>query len=1054
MNIKIWKILPLIFGSGLCSLVYQLVWMRELRLVFGSSTMATSAVLAIFMGGIGFGSILLGKKAETCKNSLRLYGYFELVIAVSAMISPFLILSVQYLYLTTGGAHSMGFLPATILRLLLSTLALGVPSFFMGGTLPAIAKTATHEIDWGRRDLGFLYGMNTLGAVTGVYLVIFVMLESLGSRATIWSAGILNLLIAADSLYISRHGQDEIQKSAAKQSAENPPVDLSIHPTIVEYYIYFASCMAGLCFFFMELIWYRMLTPLLGGTTYTMGIILIVALSGLAVGSWGYGLRRYSVKTSLGILALTFSLEAFFIALPFALGDRIAILASLLRPIGAVGMGGYAVGWFCITMIVILPASIAAGYQFPLLIGLKGQGRPGIAKETGRIYAWNTLGAITGALIGGGFLIPLLGAVFSWQINVVLICSLVAASIILSMRHEGRQASLLVPAGFSLLAVLLLFSQGPTAVWRHTPIGSGRIDLSSFSRNEIRNWINKVNRHIIWVKEGREASLAIENIDGISFVINGKVDGNVEEDAGTQIMAPLIGAILHPNPKKALVVGLGTGSSTGWLAAVDGIDQVDTVEIEPGMLEVARRSSRVNRDALRNDKVNIIIGDARETLLASKNQYDIIFSEPSNPYRAGIASLYTQEFYQAVAKRLNPNGYFTQWVQGYEVDTQTIKVIYTTLASVFPVVETWETNLNDLIFVCSLEESDYSIARLREKIKIEPFKSALLNTGGIIDLEGLMAHFAASSSLARQVAAEAGDDSTINTDDNLLVEYGFARSLGMKQLFSIMDIRRQAKIRGENRPSLIGGEIDWEKVGIYSHTRFPMEGWQTPEVEIHDEQERFHAAAFNFYIQGNTSGTVDAWQRYGRQPEYPFELMIVAESLADLGHSYAQTYASQLQEYWPVAAEAVMARYYWRTGQRDLAYQSVANVLIGFRTNPWPQKQIIRHSLLLLEEMAAADQTLAPKLYQLITEHFSVYILESDRLKTLLGIAKNIDVRHVANAVEKFEPYPPWEQEFLEIRLKSYKMIGHSLAERAEDDLEEFLSTAPIRFTVGGEARN
>jgi predicted membrane-bound spermidine synthase len=1053
MNIKLWKLLPLLFVSGFCSLAYQLVWMRELRLVFGSSTMATSAVLAIFMGGIGFGSIYLGRRAEQDNNPLRLYGYFELIIALSAMLTPSLILLVEYLYLKTGGSQSLGFLPATILRLFLSTLVLGVPTFFMGGTLPALAKASLRKIDSGRRDLGFLYGMNTLGAVTGVWLVIFVMLQSFGSHKTLWASGFLNLAVAVMALIIARYDQSttvsEKEWSPGTASKHTAVLNAAQAPTIPPAYIYGATCLAGFCFFFMELVWYRMLTPLLGGTTYTMGIILAVALLGLAVGSWGYGIRRYTINTSLRILALVCSLEALFMAVPFALGDRIAVLTSLLRPIGTVGMAGYAVGWLCISIIIVLPGSIAAGYQFPLLIGLKGHGRHKVATETGQIYAWNTFGAILGSLLGGMILLPMLGAVPSWQLNIFLLCLLAAASITFSIRYDGRHLFLIIPGCITVLAVLLLLPPGPTDAWRHTPIGAGRADLSQSSHNEIQDWITGTRRYVFWEKDGRENSVAMEKHDGLSFKVNGKVDGNVKSDAGTQIIAPLIGAILHPKPQKALVIGLGTGSSSGWLADVNSITQVDTVEIEPAMLEVAKRSAPVNRDVLKNKKVNIIIDDAREVLLTNRENYDIIFSEPSNPYRAGVASLYTQEFYATVAKRLSPNGYFSQWVQGYEVDTQTIKIIYSTLASVFPVVETWETKMNDLLFICSMTEIDYSVKRLRETIKKEPFRSALLFTHGITDLEGLMTHFVAKSSFARKVATEEKEFPDINTDDNMLVEYGFARALGNKHQFSIMDIRAQAKKRDENHPNLTNGDLDWDLIDIHSHLRFPMAGLQTPNLDsTHNDTQRSHLKAFNLYLQANTRGFLEEWQKYGKKPEYPFEIMVMAESLAQEGHPLTEQYVAALQNYWPLTATAVLSRFYWRTGDRELAYQTMEKVVMGFRTNPWPQKSVMEHSLFLMKEMAFSDKGLAKKIYKLLSEPFSVYNLEYLRMDTLYAVAKNIDQKYMAMTIEQFEPNPPWNEEFLVNRLQAYRQTGNSLTEQAEKDLNIYNKYAPIRFVV------
>lgn len=1051
MKTKLWKLLPLFFCSGLCSLAYELVWMRELRLVFGSSTVATSATLAIFMGGLGLGSLLLAKKVEQHPHPLRLYGYFELIIAISAMLTPFLILFIEYLYLKTGGTQSLGPLLGMPIRLILAALVLGVPTFFMGGTLPAIAKFSTNKIDVGRRDLGFLYGINTLGAVTGVWLVIFTLLENLGSRNTLLAAGLLNLFVGGAAIVIARYDKYYAERpSLTSADADHKLSTVAVaQPAspLPPYYVYGAAAFVGFCFFFMELVWYRMLTPLLGGTTYTMGLILAVVLLGIAIGSWGFGVRRYTVRTSWGVLSLICSLEALFMAIPYALGDRIAVLTSLLRPIGTVGMAGFAVGWLFITALVVLPVSIAAGYQFPLLIGLRGLGRQKIARDTGEVYAWNTLGAITGSLIGGMVLLPWFGALHSWQLNIALLALLAGGSIFFSLRTEGFHAFLLIPAGFAVTSLCMLGAEGPTAIWRHSPIGAGRFELAQLSHNEIQDKLNQNARNILWEKDGIEASLALNNLDSLSFVVNGKNDGNVKTDAGTQIMAPLIGAILHPNPQKALVIGLGTGSSTGWLASIDSISRVDTIEIEPDILEVAKRSAQINRNVLENQKVNIIIGDAREALMTSREKYDIIFSEPSNPYRAGIASLYTQEFYQSVAMRLNRNGYFSQWVQGYEVDTQTIKTIYSTLASVFPVVETWETNMNDLIFICSMEETDYSVARLRAKIQQEPFRSALLFTRGITDLEGLMAHYSANSSLARQVAARQ-EIGAINTDDRMLVEFGFARGLGQLSIFSVMDIQLQAKKRRENRPHLKAGEVDWAKAEIFNHTRFPMEGFEAPDVDFHDEKEAYHSSAFNYYLQGDSQATLDAWQGYGKPPEYPYEILVVADSLAEMGHDLTVGYALQLQNYWPIAAQAVLARYYWRKGERRLAYDNLESVFINFRTNPWPQRDLMRRSLILLEEMAATDKQLAKKIYKLISQPFSLYILESSRLNTLYTIARKLDAQYMADATGRFEPHPPWNEEFLANRFRSYQQTGNLLALKAERELKLYMNYAPEPFVV------
>ena len=172
---------------------------------------------------------------------------------------------------------------------------------------------------------------------------------------------------------------------------------------------------------------------------------------------------------------------------------------------------------------------------------------------------------------------------------------------------------------------------------------------------------------MVWEAEGRESSVALLGSTGLAFAVNGKVDGHSRYDAGTQVMSGLLGALLHDGPRRVLVVGLGTGSTAGWLADVPGVERVDVVELEPAVAEVARRCASVNRNALANPRLRVYYADAREHLLTTRETYDLIVSEPSNPYRAGIASLFSRDFYRAVASRLREGGLFLQWIQAYEI---------------------------------------------------------------------------------------------------------------------------------------------------------------------------------------------------------------------------------------------------------------------------------------------------------------------------------------------------------------------------------------------------
>src|SRR5688572_4521409 len=186
------RVVPfLLFGSGACALVYQTAWLRELRLVFGASTAATSAVLAIFMAGLGFGGLLLGRRADRSSNPLRFYGNLEILISLSAAVTPLLVLFIRWLYILTGGSAVTGLTLATIIRLILAALVLAVPTVLMGGTLPAAARAVEREGDVSRRELALIYGTNTIGAVTGTALATFLMLEYFGTRTTLLIAALV-----------------------------------------------------------------------------------------------------------------------------------------------------------------------------------------------------------------------------------------------------------------------------------------------------------------------------------------------------------------------------------------------------------------------------------------------------------------------------------------------------------------------------------------------------------------------------------------------------------------------------------------------------------------------------------------------------------------------------------------------------------------------------------------------------------------------------------------------------------------------------------------------
>jgi spermidine synthase len=1054
MNRSTVRVALLLFGSGLCALVYEIAWLREFRLVFGASTAANAAVLAVFIGGLGIGGLRIGHRADRSLRPLALYAQLEAAIAVLAALSPLLLIAARGAYIGLGGRASLGTAGATVVRLLLTMLVLLGPTLLMGGTLPAAVRAVESDSDVSRRGVGLLYGCNTLGAVVGCVLANFWLLEHFGTRRTLWLASGFNFAVAALAYLVSRtlreappaaeiSGAESREKSGAANADPDAPVALVLT----------ASAVTGFVFFLMELVWYRMLAPILGGTVFMFGIILAVALLGIGVGGLVYAALAPK-RVSLGAFALTCLLEASLLAFPYALGDRVATLALLLRPLGSLGFGGFVLAWTLVTMLVVLPAAIISGVQFPMLIGLLGQGRERVGVQTGLAYAANTAGAVAGALAGGFGLIPALSVLGCWQLAVWMLAGLgFASTLVVFVRRPGAfgmPAAALV--GF-LGVGYLIGLDGPSSVWGHSPIAVGRIPAQvTPSPNSFRSWLHNERRSIRWAEDGIESTVALNGRTGWAFVVNGKSDGHARTDAATQVMVGLVGAVLRPEAKRSMVIGLGTGSTAGWLGAVEGMERVDVAELEPAILHVAKVAAPVNRDVLDNPRVHISLGDAREMLLTSRETYDIIASEPSNPYRAGVASLFTQEYYRAVKSRLADDGIFLQWVQAYNVDNRTLRSVYATLASVFPEVETWELRVNDLLLVASKKRTRYDLAQIREQINREPFRSALRAAWRVVDAEGFLSHFIARGTFARAIAYV--DRNALNTDDKNLIEFGFARtasdSTGDTHGGRTAEIRDVARARGEHRPPDIDKEVDWGRVDeMWTAFRAAELADLSPTEPMPEDRTHRHFALLHF-LEGRSRESVGEWHLQSREPIGPTELAVVAEAHADTGDDLARGYIDRLRVYQPTEANAILGRLFLRQGRFSEAAEALRAAFEGYRTDPWPWPLIMEHALQSAKELAMRSPDLVAVLRPALEQPFAVLMLDEARSDAILSfvLAREPDPT-CAEALRAFEPYVPWHQALLNWRLRCYKMLHHADAERAEQELQRFVQDQPSQFGSG-----
>ena len=1051
MSLPASRVAPLLFASGLCALVYQIAWLRELRLVFGGSTAASAAVLAIFMGGLGAGGLVLGARADARRAPLLLYAHLELGVAASSALTPFLCTLVRWLYIKAGGTVTLGLGPGTLLRLVLSALVLLPPTLLMGGTLPAAAKAVETARDTARRSVAVLYGANTLGAVTGAAAATFVLLEVFGVRLMLWLACTLNALLAVIARIIARRASESAAPGAEGEGEggqdEDRDGDGDGDGVVPPRFVLAASAIVGFAFFLMEIVWYRMLAPILGGSSYTFGLILVVALLGVGLGGALYPIWMARRPATLGRLGWTCAVEALALALPLALGDRLALTALALRSLGAFGFPGLVLGWTAIAAVVVLPAALVSGLQFPLLIALRGRGGDAVGRHVGLAYAWNTAGAIAGSLAGGFGLLPLLSAPGLWRAVVAVLAALGLAAAVLEILRDQQATArrLALVSAVGVLAGALAASRGPTAVWRHAGIGAGRAEraFEGKSPNALVDWMHGERRAIVWEADGVESSVAENASDGIAFVVNGKVDGHVYIDAGTQVMSGLLGALLHGHPRSALVIGLGTGSTAGWLGTVPTLERVDVVELEPAIRRIARDAALVNRGVLDNPRVHIAIGDGRETLLASRSLYDLVFSEPSNPYRAGISSLFTQEFYRATAARLAPGGVFIQWLQAYEVDTQTLRTAYATLASVFPEVATWTSTSGDLVLLASREPLALDVAKLRALVAEEPYRSALEKVWRVNDLEGVLAHHLARSSFARDIARQEGD--LVNTDDRNVLEFGFARSVGddvggFTQDVEVLDL---AMARHEDRPALTGGPVDWASVDEQRHAFDVITSRAARSAEGAAPDAAKRILAMSRYGSRDLPGTLAAWREQPREPRRSFELSMIGECLADAGDEAAAPILSSLRAFEPAEADALLAGLRFRQGRHADAAAAAESALAGYRTDPWARMGVMRRLLVEVVVPLSQDKAFGRRMLAALAAPFAVSMLEDERRDARVQISARVDFRGLcADAFAAYEPFVPWNETSLAMRRECYMTTNHPRKAAADADLTAFVGAS------------
>ncbi len=617
--------------------------------------------------------------------------------------------------------------------------------------------------------LSRLYWINTAGAVAGTFAAGFLFLPSLGLRLTLAIAVALNLAAAALAFILAR-------KEPARESS--PPSSL---PEILEApasaapsrFLLICFSVVGATAMSYEIGWTRLLSTQLGSSTYAFTLMLGTFLTGIVFGSALY--ERWSRHRQPGAMtfAVTQTLTA-VAALAFLVffTRLIEVLPPILRATHE-SFGGLVLAQFVTSALAMLPAAIVFGFNFPavvvLIAGPRSQSEKGASAAVGRAYAWNTLGAIVGAIAAGFWLMPRLGSFHLLAATAGVNLALAATISFIAARSEAWKI-------FAIAANVLLL------------VAAAFIGFSNYfydpavaSFNTLMYWnlydrplTLRENAHaldIVYFRDGLNANISVARTgDYVALRTNGKVDAS-NHDATTQLLLGHLAALAHP-PRRVLLVGFGSGMTASALATYPEMERLDIVEIEPAVIEAAPFLASLNRNVLLDPRVHVTFDDARNFLFTTREKYDLIISEPSNPWIAGVATLFTQEFYDAVHARLTPDGVFVQWMQAYSLYPDDLRMLLATFLSEFHGATLWHGDAPDLILMAPSPPSAEILRRAQDHFALPRLHDDYAQLG-MENADGLFGFYLLDDDGLRKFSSGA----QINTDDRTLLEYHAPRSL-------------------------------------------------------------------------------------------------------------------------------------------------------------------------------------------------------------------------------------------------------------------------------------
>ena len=723
----------LLFFSGFAALVYQVLWMRDLAIVFGNSAHAAAVDLAVFFAGLAAGAALFARFAGDIRNPLRAYGLLELGIAASALLFFVLLDAYRGIYGSLYGQLGDSVPKLLLVKSLLVLAVLGPPTMFMGATLPAMVQY--------RREVqssAWLYGMNTLGATTGAFAAGFLLPPTVGFRAGYLLAVAANVVVGIVAVIKSRThpfspaSSDSSRPVGRRRAAVKvEAVALSRRSVAV---LAFAS---GALSIGLEVVWLRMFAQVLDNSVYAFSAILVVALVSFALAS--LLASRLAVRRPAGWIAGVLALCGAAVAIQ---GPIFIAFTGGLAPVSSHGWIAYVGTIFGMAGLFVGAAGFVAGLVFPSLLR-SAQIAESAGATVGRLLTINTIGAIIGSLATTFALFPTLGL---WTTSATIGVAYAALGAWLAWQPQGR-------AQRPIASVIMAGTVVMVGITTTLP----KVTLDSDRAERVLD-VWEGSHGIVAVTESRSGrSLRMNN----SYSLGGTVD-RIERER-IQTLLPLL---LHPDPKRVFFLGLGTGITAGE-AIRHPVERIVVCELVP---EVVRASQEYfgawTRGLATDPRVDIRVEDGRHYLAASDESFDVVVSDLFVPWHAGTGMLYTREHFEIVRARLGPGGLLVQWLPLFQLNQRDFEVIARTLLAVFPHVVVWRgdfyANRPIVALVASADSMRLVPPRLASRVR-----ALVPGTSATVAVAAVLPFYAGNLREGHTVLSTGG----INTDERPIIEY-------------------------------------------------------------------------------------------------------------------------------------------------------------------------------------------------------------------------------------------------------------------------------------------